>query len=86
MNRLRIQIMNQLSRKSYEYKVLKRYRKLIQQESRKLSDKRFYRPIFRMHLTNKEILEKILSYSQELREYYEIYQLLLSYFHEKQAG
>lgn len=86
MNRLRIQIMNQLNRKSYEYKVLKRYRKLIQQESRKLSDKRFYRPIFRMHLTNKEILEKILSYSQELREYYEIYQLLLSHFHEKQAG
>ncbi len=77
--------MNQLNRKSYEYKVLKRYRKLIQQESRKLSDKRFYRPIFRMHLTNKEILEKILSYSQELREYYEIYQLLLSHFHEKQA-
>ena len=86
MNHLRIQIMNQLNRKSYEYKVLKRYRKLIQQESRKLSDKRFYRPIFRMHLTNKEILEKILSYSQELREYYEIYQLLLSHFHEKQAG
>ena len=86
MNRLRIQIMNQLNRKSYEYKVLKRYRKLIQQESRKLSDKRFYRPIFRMHLTNKEILEKILSYSQELREYYEVYQLLLSHFHEKQAG
>ena len=86
MDRLRIQIMNQLNRKSYEYKVLKRYRKLIQQESRKLSDKRFYRPIFRMHLTNKEILEKILSYSQELREYYEIYQLLLSHFHEKQAG
>lgn len=86
MNRLRIQIMNQLNKKSYEYKVLKRYRKLIQQESRKLSDKRFYRPIFRMHLTNKEILEKILSYSQELRKYYEIYQLLLSHFHEKQAG
>ncbi len=86
MNHLRIQIMNQLNRKSYEYKVLKRYRKLIQQESRKLSDKQFYRPIFRMHLTNKEILEKILSYSQELREYYEIYQLLLFHFHEKQAG
>jgi len=35
---------------------LKRYWKLIQQDSRKLSDKRFYRPMFRMHLTNKEIL------------------------------
>ena len=85
MNRLRIQIMNQLDRKSHEYKALKRYWKLIQQDSRKLSHKRFYRPTFRMHLTNKEILEKLLSYSQELREHYELYQLLLFHFQEKQA-
>ena len=85
MNRLRIQIMNQLDRKSHEYKALKRYWKLIQQDSRKLSHKRFYRPTFRLHLTNKEILEKLLSYSQELREHYELYQLLLFYFQEKQA-
>ena len=85
MNRLRIQIMNQLDRKSHEYRVIKRYWKLIQQDSRKLSDKRFYRPTFRMHLTNKEILEKLLSYSQELREHYELYQLLLFHFQEKQA-
>ena len=63
MNRLRIQIMNQFNRKSHEYKAMKRYRKLIQQDSRKLSDKRFYRPTFWSHLTNKEILEKILPYS-----------------------
>ncbi|WP_115275932.1 ISL3 family transposase [Streptococcus massiliensis] len=81
----RVQIMNQLDRKSYEYKALKRYWKLIQQDSRKLSDKRFYRPTFRMHLTNKEILEKLLAYSQELREHYELYQLLLFHFQEKQA-
>ena len=85
MSRLRIQIMNQLDRKSHEYKALKRYWKLIQQDSRKLSDKRFYRPTFRMHLTNQEILEKLLSYSQELREHYELYQLLLFHFQEKQA-
>ena len=85
MNRLRIQIMNQLDRKSHEYKALKRYWKLLQQDSRKLSQKRFYRPTFRMHLTNKDILEKILSYSQELREHYELYQLLLFHFQEKQA-
>ena len=42
-----------VDRKSHEYKAIKRYGKLIQQNSRKLSDKRFYRPIFRMHLTNK---------------------------------
>ncbi|WP_262366304.1 ISL3 family transposase [Streptococcus sp. Marseille-P7376] len=85
MSRVRVQIMKQLDRKSHEYKALKRYWKLIQQDSRKLSDKRFYRPIFRMHLTNKEILEKLLSYSQELREHYELYQLLLFHFQEKQA-
>ncbi|SUN76912.1 transposase [Streptococcus massiliensis] len=81
----RVQIMNQLDRKSHEYKALKRYWKLIQQDSRKLSHKRFYRPTFRMHLTSGEILEKLISYSQELREHYELYQLLLFHFQEKQA-
>ncbi len=85
MSRVRVQIMNHLDRKSHEYKALKRYWKLIQQDSRKLSDKRFYRPTFRLHLTNQEILEKLLSYSQELREHYELYQLLLFHFQEKQA-
>ena len=46
MNRLRIQIMNQLDRKSHEYKALKRYWKLIQEDNRKIGDKRFYRPTF----------------------------------------
>lgn len=81
MNRLRIQIMNQLDKKSHKYRALKRYWKLIQQDSHK----RFYRPTFRMHLTNKDILEKILSYSQELREHYKLYQLLLFHFQEKQT-
>ena len=85
MNHLRIQIMNQFDRSSHEYKALKRYWKLIQQDSRKLSDKRFYRPTFRSHLTNKEILEKILAYSQELRQHYNLYQLLLFHFQEKRT-
>ena len=85
MNRVRIQIMNQFDRKSQEYRALKRYWKLIQQDSRKLSDKRFYRPMFRMHLTNKGILEKLLSFSEELRQHYELYQLLLFHFQEKNS-
>ena len=36
-------------------------------------------------MTNKEILEKLLSYYQELREHYEINQLLLFHFQEKQS-
>ena len=42
MSRVRVQIMNKLDRKSHEYRTIKRYWKLIQQDSRKLSDKRFY--------------------------------------------
>ena len=85
MNRVRIQIMNQFDRRSHEYKAQKRYWKLIQQDNYTLSSKRFYRPTFQSHLTNKEILEKLLSYSQDLRDHYELYQLLLFHFQEKHA-
>ena len=84
MSRIRVQIMNQFHRKSHEYKAIKRYWKLIQQDSRKLSDKRFYRPTFRMHLTNKEILDKLLSYSEDLKHHYHLYQLLLFHFQNKE--
>ena len=80
MNRVRVQIMNQFNRKSHEYKALKRYRKLIQQNSRKFSDKRFYSPTFRSNLTNKEILGKPFSYSQELRQHYDLYKFVLFHF------
>ena len=86
MNRVRIQIMNQFDRKSQEYRALKRYWKLLQQDSRKLSHKRFYRPAFRAHLTNQEILHQLLSYSDQLRQHYELYQLLLFHFQEKQTN
>ena len=82
MSRVRVQIMNQFERKSHEYKAIKRYWKLIQQDSRKLSDKRFYRPTFHMLLTNKEILDKLLSYSEDLKHHY---QLLLFHFQNKEA-
>ncbi|MGI0238147.1 ISL3 family transposase [Streptococcus pneumoniae] len=84
MSRVRVQIMNQFHRKSHEYKAIKRYWKLIQQDSRKLSDKQFYRPTFRMHLTNKEILNKLLSYSEDLKHHYQLYQLLLFHFQNKE--
>ena len=77
--------MNQFERKSHEYKVIKRYWKLIQQDSRKLSDKRFYCSTFCMHLTNKEILDKLLSYSEELKYHYNLYQILLFYFQSKET-
>ena len=82
---MRVQIMNQFDRKSHEYKAIKRYWKLIQQDSRKLSDKRFYRPTFRIHLTNKEILDKLLSYSEDLKLHYNLYQLFLFHFQNKES-
>ena len=85
MSRVRIQIMNQFERKSHEYKAIKRYWRLIQQDSRKLSDKRFYRPTFRMHLTNREILDKLLRYSEDLKHHYHLYQLLLFHFQNNES-
>ncbi len=60
MNRTRIAIMNTMDRKSHQYRAIKRHWKLLQQDSRKLSDKRFYRPTFRMHLTIKKSLRSSL--------------------------
>ena len=36
-----------------------------------------------MNLTNKEILDKLLSYSEDLKHHYQIYQLLLFHFQNK---
>ena len=37
-----------------------------------------------MHLTNKEILDKLLSYSEVLKHHYNLYQLLLFHFQNKE--
>ncbi|VLB71604.1 transposase [Streptococcus pneumoniae] len=37
-----------------------------------------------LHLTNKEILDKLLSYSQDLKHHYQLYQLLLFHFQNKE--
>ena len=39
-----------------------------------------------MHLTNKEILDKFLSYSEDLKFHYNLYQLLLFHFQNKETG
>ncbi len=48
-------------------KAIKRYWKLIQQDSRKLVINVFIVLIFRMHLTNKKILDKLAGYSEDLK-------------------
>ena len=37
-----------------------------------------------MHLSNKEILDKLLSYSENLKHHYHLYQLLLFHFQNKE--
>ena len=39
-----------------------------------------------MHLTNKEILDKFLSYSEDLKHHYNLYQLLLFHFQNEESG
>ena len=38
-----------------------------------------------MHLTHKEILDKLLSYSEDLKSHYDLYQLLLFHFQNKKS-
>lgn len=38
-----------------------------------------------MHLTHREVRDKLLSYSEGLQVHYELYQLLLFHFQEKNA-
>ena len=73
--------MNQFDKQSKEYRRLKRYWKIIQTDSRKLSTKRTYQPMFQMHLTSQEILDELLGYSEKLNQHYQLYQILL--FHIK---
>ncbi|CGG08979.1 transposase [Streptococcus pneumoniae] len=55
MSRVHVQIMNQFHRKSHEYKAIKRYWKLIQQDSRKLGS-----IIFVVGKSPMDIMEPIL--------------------------
>lgn len=79
----RIAMVKTFDKHSLPYRSMKNHWRILQKDSRKLSDKRFYSRTFRQTLTPKEIVKKILDLSEELRYYYELYQLLLFHFQEK---
>ena len=79
----RIAIMNQFDKKSLPYQALKNHWRLFQKDSRKLSLNSFYSKTFRQTLSPHEIIEKTLDFSEELTDYYTLYQLLLFHFQEK---
>ncbi|MGT2906628.1 ISL3 family transposase [Streptococcus dentiloxodontae] len=79
----RIAIMKSFDKKSLPYRAMKNHWRILHKDSRKLSDKAFYSRTFRQTLTPREIVNKTLAFSDELRFYYELYQLLLFHFQEK---
>lgn len=83
LNQTRIKIMKQFDDKSLEYRALKYYWKLILKDSRKLSLKAFYARTFKETLTPRECLNKIFTLVPELKDYYDLYQLLLFHLQEK---
>ena len=81
----RIAIMNQFDKKSLPYRALKNHWRLFQKDSRKLSLNSFYSKTFRQTVVPHEIIEKTLGLSEELTDYYTLYQLLLFHFQEKRV-
>ena len=81
----RIAIMSQFDKKSLPYRSLKNHWRLFQKDSRKLSLNSFYSKTFRQTLSPHEIIEKTLDFSEELTDYYTLYQLLLFHFQEKRV-
>ena len=81
----RIAIMNQFDKKSLPYRALKNHWRLFQKDSRKLSLNSFYSKTFRQTLAPHEVVAKTLDFSEELTDYYTLYQLLLFHFQEKRV-
>ena len=81
----RIAIMNQFDKKSLPYRALKNHWRLFQKDSRKLSCKSFHSKTFGQTLSPHELVEKTLNFSEELTDYYTLYQLLLCHFQEKRV-
>ena len=77
----RIATMNQFDKKSLPYRALKNHWRL----SRKLSCKSFHSKTFGQTLIPHEVVKKTLNFSEELANYYNLYQLLLFHFQEKRV-
>lgn len=75
----RIAVMKRFNQSDKRYKHLKKYWKLLQKKADDLNwEKRYWSPSFKAHLTQTEIVNRLLSYSEELEQGYEIYQSFLS--------
>ena len=77
--------MNHFIKKSLPYRTLKNHWRLFQEDCRKLSRTPFYSKTFRQTLSPHEVVRKTLDFSEELANYYNLYQLLLFHFQEKRV-
>ena len=66
-------------------RALKNHWRLFQKDSRKLSCKSFHSKTFGQTLSPHEVVKKTLNFSEELANYYNLYQLLLFHFQEKRV-
>lgn len=87
-NQLRVQIMNRFRLSSSEnqkkYRRLKRYWKLLLKDSDKLEPlKRHYHRLFKKEISQTEVIDELLSYSEELRKAYTFVQLLRYFFNKR---
>ncbi|CYV46638.1 transposase IS204/IS1001/IS1096/IS1165 family protein [Streptococcus suis] len=81
----RIDIMKTFDTHSLPYRSMKNHWRILQKESRKLSLNRFYSRTFGQIVTPREVVQKTLDFSGELKFYYELYQILLFQFQEKNS-
>ena len=67
-------------------RALKNHWRLFQKDSRKLSLNSFYSKTFHQTLSPHEVVGKTLDFSEELTDYYTLYQILLFHFQEKRVA
>ena len=78
--------MNQFNKNSLPYWDLKNHWWLSQKDSRKLSCKSFHSKTFCQTLNPHEVVEKTLNFSEEIANYYNLYQPLLFHFQDKRVN
>ncbi|MCO4472281.1 IS1193, transposase, ISL3 family [Streptococcus infantarius subsp. infantarius] len=79
----RIAIMKQFDKHELPYRIMKNHWRILHKDSRRLSQKQFYSRTLRETRTPKEIIEKALTFSNDFKDHYKLYQLLLYHFQEK---
>ncbi|GAA5361119.1 hypothetical protein BOVMAS03_16710 [Streptococcus uberis] len=75
--------MKSFDHKSKTDRLLKYHGRFFKKVSRKLSEESFYCRTLAQTVTPRKVIHKVLSHCEELRYYYDLYQLLLCHFQEK---